>query len=47
MKIRAVGQERLLGVPRRLAKKLDTEYMDVSMDNSGRLIYAPIQGGGA
>lgn len=40
-----MGRERVLAVPKMLAEKLSAEYVAVSMDNAGRLIYTPVQGG--
>ena len=45
MRLRKFGPERVLGVPREIAKKLSVEYMDVQMDDDGRLIYTPVKGG--
>lgn len=45
MRLRRFGPERVLGVPRELAKRLSAEYMDVQMDDAGRLIYTPVEGG--
>ena len=45
LRVRRMGRERVLAIPKMLTKKLAAEYMAVSMDNAGRLIYTPIQGG--
>lgn len=45
LKVRRMGRERVLAVPKHLTGKLSAEYMAVSMDNAGRLIYTPIRGG--
>jgi len=45
MRFRTVGHERVLGVPRKLAERVSAEYMAVSMDEMGRLIYTPVKGG--
>jgi len=42
MRIRTVGHEQVLGIPKKLAKGLSAEYMAVQIDESGRLIYTPI-----
>ena len=42
MRLRKFGPERVLGVPRELAKKLSAEYMSVAIDEAGRLIYTPV-----
>ena len=46
MKIVAVRKscrgERILAIPKELAEKIQTRYMNVELDASGRLTYTPI-----
>jgi hypothetical protein len=42
LRVRQMGRERVLAVPKMLAEKLQASYMAVSMDESGRLIYTPV-----
>ena len=44
MRIRRMGNERVLAVPKALAQMVAAEYMSVSMDEAGRLIYTPVNG---
>jgi hypothetical protein len=43
LKIRQMGRERILVVPKHLTKKLAAEYMSISMDDDGRIIYTPVR----
>jgi len=43
LKIRKMGRERVLAVPKSLTPKVTAEYMAVSMDDAGRLVYTPIE----
>jgi hypothetical protein len=42
IKVRRMGCERVLAVPKTLAEKLQAPYMAINMDEYGRLIYTPI-----
>lgn len=42
MRLRRVGHEKVLAVPKALAERLRASYMAVSMDDAGRLIYTPV-----
>ena len=37
-----MGRELVIGVPRNLAERLSAEYVAVSMDEAGRIIYTPV-----
>lgn len=39
-----MGRERVLTVPRDMAEAISAEYVAVSMDSAGRLIYTPVHG---
>lgn len=43
VRLRSFGRERLLCVPHELIVKIHAEYMAVSMDDAGRLVYTPIE----
>ncbi|WP_286857413.1 hypothetical protein [Methanosaeta sp. UBA356] len=34
--------ERILAIPKELAKKIEAGYMNVQLDDSGRLTYTPV-----
>jgi len=36
------GNEKVLVIPKALAEKVHSEYMNVDLDDAGRLTYAPI-----
>lgn len=42
LRVRQVGHERILAVPKNLAEKLRASYVKVDMDDAGRLIYTPV-----
>jgi len=43
VKIRKIGREQILAIPASLAKNLQAEYVTVRLDETGRLIYTPLQ----
>lgn len=43
MKVRSVNGSRYLGIPKELVEKIRSDYMTVKIDDSGRLIYTPLQ----
>ena len=42
VKVRSVNHSRFLAIPKDLVEKIRTGYMDVKVDESGRLIYTPV-----
>ena len=42
VKIRAVNRSKFLAIPKELAEKIQAEYMAVKLDDTGRLVYAPV-----
>lgn len=42
MRVRRMGAEKVLAVPKGLAEKIQVHYMAVRLDDAGRLIYTPV-----
>lgn len=42
VKVRTVNRSKFVSVPKELVEKVETDYMDVKLDEAGRLIYTPI-----
>jgi hypothetical protein len=42
LRVRKMGREKVLVVPKELAKSLHAQYMAIRLEESGRLIYTPI-----
>lgn len=45
VKVRIVNRSRFLAIPKEIVEKIHADYMAVKLDEAGRLIYTPIQGG--
>jgi len=42
LRVRKMGHERILAIPKEFAEKIQASYVSVSMDEIGRLVYAPV-----
>lgn len=42
IRVRKMGPEKVLVIPRDIADKTTADYMAVKLDESGRLIYTPV-----
>ena len=43
VRLRRVGSERVICVPRELLEKVNTEYLAVDIDGDGRIVYTPVK----
>jgi hypothetical protein len=43
VRLRRVGSERVICVPRELLEKVNAEYLAVDIDGDGRIVYTPVK----